>query len=181
MSFSSDPSSIYISTVHYNPFSHASANADFPPHPRLKTSYSSFGLPLASSYVSTLPFFTSGSSSMLLLPLLFLICLGFCNKMQEVFLPEMLNVFTLIGSLLSILTLFRSLTLTLLHFSESLDTLVCKLIALTPSLAFLHQMTRALFVMLSSLSDRAHPFLNSQPPLSFRLITTWTTLGSTFC
>ena len=86
-----------------------------PPHPRLQT-----------SYLPTLPSMTPLLLAAFLCPLLplpFLTRSGFCNKTQEVFVPEVLNPFTFLRSFLSILSVSRNSISTLLHFSQFLDTL----------------------------------------------------------
>ena len=108
-----------------------------------------------------------------LLPPLFPLTLsGFFNGMLEVFEPGALNYFTFSRPTLSTLSVSRNPILTHLPFSGFLDSLLCILIASTPSLAFSLLMPRTLAAALSFSSGRAYPFLNFPPPLSLCLIPT---------
>ena len=84
-----------------------------------------------------------------LLPLPFLIRLGFFNGMSGVFEPETLNFSTLSRSIQWILSVSRIPISTRLAFYGFLDTLLCDLIVLTSGLAFFLLITRSLAVMSS--------------------------------
>ena len=94
----------------------------------------------------------------LLLPLPTLTLSGFFNGMLEVFKPGALNYFIFSRPTLSTLSVSRNPILTHLPLSGSLDSLLCALIAPTPSLAFSLVMPRTLAAALSFSSGRAHPF-----------------------
>ena len=104
---------------------------------------------------------------------------GFLNGMSEVFEPEALNYYTLSHLILQILSAYRNLIFTHLPLSGSVHFLLCDLIALTTSLAFLLPMTRTPVVVLSFSSSRAYLFLNFLLFLSLRLTLTLILLGST--
>ena len=89
--------------------------------------------------------------------------------MLEVSEPGVLNYYTL--SRIILLTLFVSRNLALIYFPlfQSLDSLVCNLIALTPGLAFSLPILRTLAVASLFSSDRAYPSLNFLIPLSLSL------------
>ena len=99
---------------------------------------------------------------------------GFFNGMLEVFEPGALNYFTFYRPTLSTLSASRNPILTPLPLSGFLDSLLCVLIAPTPSLAFSLLMPRTLTAALSLSSGRAYLFLNFPPPLFLRLIPTLT-------
>ena len=97
---------------------------------------------------------------------------GFFNGMLVVSVPGALNYFTFFRPILSTLSASRNPILTHLPLCGFLDSLLCVLIALTPSLAFSLLMPRTLAAALSFLSGRAYPFLNFLPPLFLRSIPT---------
>ena len=101
----------------------------------------------------------------LLPPLLSLTLSGFFNGMLEVSVPGALNYFTFSHPIQSTLSAPRNPILTHLPLAGFLDSLLCVLIALTPSLAFSLLMPRTPAAALSFLSGRAYPFLNFPPPL----------------
>ena len=107
-----------------------------------------------------------------LLPPLPLTLPGFFNVMLEVFEPGALNYFTFSHPILSTLSASRNPILTHLPCSWFLDSLLCALIAPTPSLAFSLLMPHTLVATLSFSSGRAYPFLNFLPPLILCLIPT---------
>ena len=102
---------------------------------------------------------------------------GFFNAMLEVFEPGALNYFIFSRPTLSTLSAFRNPILTPL--SEFLGSLLCVLIAPTPSLAFSLLMPHTLAAALSFSSGKAYPFRNFPPPLFLRLIPTLNMQGST--
>ena len=104
----------------------------------------------------------------LLLSLLLLISSGCSNEIQEVFVPEVLNYFTLFHFSLLLLSVSWNAISTLLHLSGCPDTLFCDQIALPSGLALFHLITYALAAAWSSLSHGIYPFLNSQLSLGFR-------------
>ena len=108
----------------------------------------------------------------LLPPLLPLTLSGFFNGMLEVSEPGALNYFTFSRPILLTLSAFRNLILTHLSLSGFLDSLLCILIAPTPSLAFSLLMPRKPAAALSFSSGRDDPFLNFLPGLFLRLIPT---------
>ena len=97
---------------------------------------------------------------------------GFFNGMLEVFKPGTLNYFTFYRPILLTLSAFWNPILTHLPLSEFLDSLLCILIAPTPSLAFSLLIPRMLAAVSSFLSDRAYPSLNFLPAYFLRSIPT---------
>ena len=95
---------------------------------------------------------------------------GFFNGMLEVFEPGALNYFTFSRLIQSTLSAFRNPITTRFPLSGFLESLLCVLIAPTPSLAFSLLIPRTLAAALSFSSSRAYPFLNFLPPLFLRLI-----------
>ena len=110
----------------------------------------------------------------LLPPLLPLTLSGFFNGMLVVSVPEALNYFTFSRPIQSTLSAYRNPILTHLPLSGFLDSLLCALIAPTPSLAFSLLMPCMPAAASSFSSGRAYPFLNSQPPLFLCSIPTLT-------
>ena len=108
----------------------------------------------------------------LLPPLLPLTLSGFFNGMLEAFEPGALNYFTFCCPILLTLSTFKNPILTLLPLSGFLGSLLCVLIAPSPSLAFSLQIPRTLMAALSFSSGRAYLFLNFLPPLFLYLIPT---------
>ena len=106
----------------------------------------------------------------LLPPLIPLTLSGFFNGMLEVFEPGALNYSTFFCPILSTLYASRNPILTPLPLSRFLDSLLCVLIALTPSLAFSLLMPHTLVAALSFSSHSAYPSLNFLSPLFLRLI-----------
>ena len=92
----------------------------------------------------------------LLLHLPSLIRSGSFSRMPEVFEPEPMNYYTLSRFMLWILSVFRNPTLNHLPLSESKDSLLCDLIALTPGLAFFLPKTRTLAVALPFSSAKSY-------------------------
>ena len=168
VTFSSDSSDMYTSTVQSSP---TSANAALSPHPRLQTSYP----PLPILYLLLLPLTTVPCSwlffcvSCLHSPLTLS---GFFNGMLEVFEPGALNYFTFFRPILPTLSAFRKPILIPLPLSGFLDSLHCVLIVPTPGLAFSLVIPRTLAAALSFLSSRAYLSLNFLPPLFLCLIPT---------
>ena len=121
-----------------------STNAALPHHPRLQTSYSLSAHSVSSPSASSPPSVAPGCPSTPPLPLTLS---GFFNGMLEIFEPGALNYF--IFSLPILLTLSVSSNPILTHFPLSgfLDSLLCVLIALTPSLVFSFLMPRTLATM----------------------------------
>ena len=101
----------------------------------------------------------------LLPPLLPLTLSWFFNGMLEDSVPGALNYFTFSHPILSTLSASRNPILTPLPLSGFLDSLLCVLITLTPSLAFSLLMPHTPATALSFSSGRAYPFLNFPPPL----------------
>ena len=166
---SSDSSNIYTSTVESGPpllmlHSHPTLISK-PPIPHLPV-----------LYLLPLPFHLHplllAALLRLLPPLLSLTLSGFFNGMLEVFEPGALNYFTFSRPTLSTLSVSRNPILTHLPLSGFLDSLLCVLIAPTPSQAFCLLMPPMLAATLPLSSDRAYPFLNFLPPLFLRLIPT---------
>ena len=91
---------------------HLLANASLPPHLCLKIFQPFSSLPLTSSSVSSDP---SPLLAHFPRPLPFLIRSEFSNETWEVFLPEELNFFTVFCYFLSILSVFKNPTSSLLH------------------------------------------------------------------
>ena len=88
-----------------------------------------------------------------------LILSGFFNGMLGVFEPGALNCCTFFCPIPFTLSVSRNPILTPLPLGF-LDSLLCVLIALTPSLAFSLMMPRTLVAASSFLSGKAYPFLN---------------------
>ena len=95
---------------------------------------------------------------------------GFFNGMLAVFKPGALNCFNCFCPILLTLSASRNSILTHLPLSESLDSLLCGLIAPTSGLAFSLMMPRTLAVVSSFSSGRAYLSLNFLPSLFLRLI-----------
>ena len=169
VTFCSDSFSLYTSTVESGLHS---ANAALPPHPRLQTSYPPFVHFVSSPSVSSPPplaldcLSTPPGSSSPLTPS------GFLNEILAVSEPEALNCNTLFRLIPLTSFVSRNLTLTHLPLSESLNFLLCDLIAFTPGQAFSLLMPRTLAAASSFSSGRAYPFLNFIPPLFLRLTVT---------
>ena len=166
---SSDSSDMYTSTVQSSP---SSANAALPPHPRLKTSYSSSAHSVSSPSAPSPPSLCSWLSFCASCPLSSLTLSGFSNGMLEVFEPGALNYFAFFCPILSILSAFRNPILTHLPLSGFLDSLLCVLIAPTPGLVFSLLMPRTLATVSSFSSRRAYLSLNLLPPLFLHSIPT---------
>ena len=98
---------------------------------------------------------------------------------MEVFESGALNYFTFFGPILLILSVSRNPMLTPLPLSGFLNSLLCVLIAPTPSLAFSLVMPRTLAAVSSFLSGMGYFFLNFLSPLFLRLIPTLIMWGST--
>ena len=148
---------MYTSTVQSSP---SSANTALPPHPRVQTSYSPsahfISPPSASHHRPQL----LAALLRLLPPLPPLTLSGFFNGMLEVFEPGALNYFTFSRPILSTSSASRNPISTHLPLSGSLDSLLCVLIAPTPSLAFSLMMPCTLAAASSFSSGKAYPFLN---------------------
>ena len=97
---------------------------------------------------------------------------GFFNGMLAVSDSGALNCCTFFRLIQLTLFVSRNLTLAHLPLSESLDSLLCDLIASTPGLAFSLLMPRTLAAASSFLSGKANPYLNFLPYLSLCLIPT---------
>ena len=104
---------------------------------------------------------------------------GLFNGMLEVSEPGALNYYTLLHFILLALFVSRNLTLIYFPLSRSKDTLLCDLIAPTPSLAFSLPMPCTLAATSLFLSSKAYPSLNFLPPFFFRLTFTLIMSGST--
>ena len=161
MTPSSDSSDMYTYTVQSGPrllMQHFCPTlVSKPPTPNLPTLYL---LPLPPRHRLLL------LAVLLRLPLpLPLTLLGFSNGMLKVFEPGALNYFTFSQPTLSTLSVSGNPILTHLPLSGFLESLLCVLIAPTPSLAFSLLMPRTLAAALSFLSGRADPSLNFLPPL----------------
>ena len=103
---------------------------------------------------------------------------GFFNEMLEVSEPGELNYSAFFLLFLSILSASRNPILTHLPLFWFLDSLLCVLIAPTPSLAFSLVMPHMPVAVLSFSLGRAYFFLNFLPPLFLRLILTLIMYGS---
>ena len=90
---------------------------------------------------------------------------GFSNGILAFSEPEALSCYTFFRLIPLTLFVSRNLTLTYLPFSGSLDSLLCDMIAPTPSLAFSLLMPRSLAVASSFSSVKAYPSLNFLPVL----------------
>ena len=88
---------------------------------------------------------------------------GFFNEMMEVFELGALNYYILSHLIQLTLSVFRNPTSTHLPLSASLNSLLCDLIVLTPSLAFFLPMTCTLVAVSSFSLGRAYPHLNFLP------------------
>ena len=174
MTPSLDSSDTYTSTVESGP---PSANAALSPHPRLQTSYPPFAHLISPSSALPLPSLAPGCTSAPPASSPPLTLSGFFNGMLEVFEPGALNYFTFFRPILSTLSAFRNPILTHLPLSGFLDSLLCPLIAPTPSLASSLLMPRTPAAALPFSSDRAYPFLNFLPPLFLRSIPTLDYVG----
>ena len=97
---------------------------------------------------------------------------GFFNGMLADSEPGALNFYSSFCLISLTLFVFRNLTLTYLPLSESLDSLLCDLIAFTPGLVFFLLMSQTLATASSFLSSRAFPSLNFLLPLFLRLTPT---------
>ena len=165
---SSDSSDTYTSTVQSGP---PSTDAALSRHPRLQTSYPPSAHSISPSSAPSPPSLAPGHFSTPPASSPPLTLSGFFNGMLEVFDPEALNYFIFYRPIQSILSASRNPILTHLPLFGFLDSLLCTLIAPTPSLAFslLLPHTPA---ALSLSSGRAYPSLNFLPPLFLRLIPT---------
>ena len=168
---SSDSSSLYTSTVQFGP-SAFSANAALPPHHRLQTSYPSSAYFASSPSAPSLSPHSPGCLSTPRSSFFLLTPSGFFNGTMEVLEPGALNFYTFFRFIP--LTLFISKNLILIHLplARSLDSLLCDLIAPTPSLAFFLLMPRTIAAATSFLSGKAYPSRNFLPPLFFCLTPT---------
>ena len=172
--------------LHCSPPNHISINVAIPPHPLLQTSRPSTSTSPALLLTPTKPlplFNVSPLPAHLprpLLPLSILTYPGFCNGMQEDFVPEVINFFNLVCSFQLMFSVSKNPNLILLHLKGSLDTLFCVWLARTSKLLF-HQMMCMQAAVRLFLSNRVYPFLNSHPSISLHLTTTQTIWGSTFC
>ena len=106
--------------------------------------------------------------------------LEFLNGMLDVFEPGALNYSTFSRPIPLILSVSKNPILTHHPLSGFLDSLLCVLIAPTPSLAFSLVMPRTLAAVSSFLSGRVYLSLNFLPHLFLRLIPTPIMQGSTF-
>ena len=127
-SCSLDSSSLYISTAPTGPSSSPNAMLRLP-HSRLQISCS------PAHFVSPLSLLSVvlGCFS---IPPASLTSSGFFNGMLKISKPGALNCYTLSRLILLTLFTFRNPTLTHLPLSRSVDSLLCDLITLTPSLPF---------------------------------------------
>ena len=173
VTLSSDSSDMYTSTVQS---SLSSANAAFPPHPRLQIFSPPWAHFVSSPFAHSPPSLAPGfCASCLLSPLTLS---GFSNGMLEVFEPGALNYFTFFRPILLTLSVSRNPIFTHLPLSRFQDSLFCALIAPTPGLAFSLLMPRTLAAVSSFSSDRAYHFLNFLP-LFLHSIATLIMQGST--
>ena len=161
MTLFSDSSDRLTSTIQSRPWS---ANAALPPHSHLQTSY------LPSTHSVSSPSSPHSHPLLLavllrLLPPLPLTLSGFFNGMLEVFEPGALNCFTFFHPILLTLSTSRNPILTHFPLFGFLDSLLCILIALTPSLAFSLLMPRTLAVASSFSSGMVYLSLSFPPPL----------------
>ena len=97
---------------------------------------------------------------------------GFFNGMLAVSEPGALNCCIFFRPTQLILSVSRNPISTHLPLYESLDSLLCDLMAPTPGLAFSLLMPRTLAAASSFSFGRAYPFLNFLPPLFLRLTPT---------
>ena len=97
---------------------------------------------------------------------------GLSNGMLEGLEPEALNYSTFFRPILLTLSVSRNPIFTHFPLSRFLDSLLCVLIAPTPSLAFSFLIPRTLAAVSSFLSGRANLSLNFLPPLFLRSIHT---------
>ena len=142
---------VYLHCLNW-PILSLSTNASLPPHPRLQTSH-----PPSTHFVSPTmhPFFPA----MFLVVFLYLVlplpltCSIFFNTMLEVSEPGAVNYNTLARLILLTLPVSRNPTLTQLPLYGSQNSLLCNLIAFTPSLTFFLPMTRASTSSFSELSS----------------------------
>ena len=95
---------------------------------------------------------------------------GFFNGMLEVFEPVALNYSTFCRPILTILSASRNPISTHLPLCGFLDSLLCVLIAPTPSLVFSLVIPRTLAMVSSFSSDRAYLSLSFLPSLFLGLI-----------
>ena len=149
-----------------------SANAALLPHPRLQTSYPPSAHSISSPSAPPSPSLAPGFSSVPPAPTSPLTLSGFFNGMLEVFEPGALNYSTFFRPILSTSSAFRNPILASLPLFGFLDSLLCVLIALTPSLAFSLLMLRTLAAALSFSLGETYLSLNFLPPLFLRLIPT---------
>ena len=155
VTLSSDFSDLYTFTVQSRS---SSADAALPPHPRLQNSPSAHSV--SSSSAPSPPSLALGCPSMPPASSPALTLSGFLKGMLEVSEPEAPNYFTFFRPILLTLFVSRNPILTHLPLPRSLDSLLCVLIAPTPSLVFSLLMPRTLAVALSFLSESAYPSLN---------------------
>ena len=158
---SSDSFSLYISTVLPVPSGSPFSNVTLPPHPHIQIPH-----PSSAHFVSSpsTPFSLLHVSGCLSIPSAFSFSLtssGFIDRILGVSVPGTLNCFTLSLFILLTLSVSRNLTLTHLFLFGSLDSLLCDLIAPTPSLAFFLPMTRTLAAVLLFSSGRAYLSISS--------------------
>ena len=90
---------------------------------------------------------------------------GFFNRMLGMSKLGALNFYTFFRLILLTLFVSKNLILTCLPFSRSLDSLLCDLIAPTPSLVFFLLVSHTLAAASSFSSSRTYPSLNFLPPL----------------
>ena len=158
---SSDSSGLYTSTLQSGS---SSANAALLPHPHLQTSYPPSAHFISSPSPPSPPPLASGCSSTPpasspLTPS------GFFNGVLEVFEPGALSCYTFFHLTLLTVSASRNPILTHLPLSGFLDTLLCIVIAPTPSLAFSLVMPRTLVAASTFSSGRAYHSLNFLPSL----------------
>ena len=175
VTFSSDPSDTYTSTVQSGPpllMLHS--------RPTLVSKPLIHHLPIL--YLLLLPPHHQPLPLSILLRLLRLLSpltlSGFFNGMLEVFQPGAQNYFTFFRLILLTLSVSRNPILAL-PLSGFLDSMFCILIAPTPGLAFSLLMPCTLAPVSSFLSGRAYLFLNFLPPLFLCSIPTLIMKGST--
>ena len=161
MTFSSDYSILYTSTVLLGPSGPPSAYAALPLHPCLQTSYPPYAHSISSPFVPSPPLHVPDCFSIRPAFSSPLTSSGFFNGMLEISEPGALNYYTLFCPIW--LTIFVSGNLTLIHFPlfGFLDSLLCNLIVPTTSLAFSFLMPCMLPAVSSFLPVRAYPSLNS--------------------
>ena len=166
---SSDSSDMYTFTVQSSP---TSANAALMPHPRLETSYPpsahSISSPSAPPPQSLAHGFSPAPPASTTPPDSFRVVQWNAGGLRA----RSTELLHFLSSHPVTLSAFRNPMLTHLPLSEFLGSLLCALIAPTPTLAFSPAILRTLAAALSFPSSRAYPFLNFLPPLFLHLILT---------